>query len=204
MEPDEARRAARRKLGNPTRIREDVYEMNTATLVESTARDVRHSLRMLRLNPAFSITAILTLALGIGATTAIFSVVNGVLIKPLAVSKLRCRREGRALGVVWERATAQLPVFAPMARDLRREQPNVQRTRHLWRPGRRRLPALAIRNRRTTLLVTHGFLPRPWRSTRARPLVLTHDDQPGTTETVMLSNGYWQRRLAAILASSGA
>src|ERR1700730_16750523 len=71
MEPDEARRAARGKLGNPTRIREEVYEMSTATFVDSTARDLRHSVRMLRLNPAFSITAILTLALGIGATTAI-------------------------------------------------------------------------------------------------------------------------------------
>ena len=84
LDPDEARRAARRKLGNPTRIREDVYEMNTATFVETTMRDLRHSVRMLYRNPAFAVTAILTLALGIGATTAIFSVVNGVLIKPLA------------------------------------------------------------------------------------------------------------------------
>jgi hypothetical protein len=83
MEVDEARRAARRKFGNLTRIREEVYEMNTATFVEGTLQEVRHASRMLRLNPAFSITAILTLALGIGATTAIFSVVNGVLIKPL-------------------------------------------------------------------------------------------------------------------------
>src|SRR5262245_47875481 len=66
-----------------TRIQEEVYEMNTATFVETTLRELRHSVRMLRLNPAFSITAILTLALGIGATTAMFSVVNGVVIKPL-------------------------------------------------------------------------------------------------------------------------
>ena len=83
MGADEARAAARRKLGNVTRIQEEVYEMNTATLVETTVQEFRHAVRMLRLNPAFSITAILTLALGIGATTAMFSVVNGVVIKPL-------------------------------------------------------------------------------------------------------------------------
>src|SRR5579863_2132725 len=83
MRADEARLAARRKLGNPIRIREEIYEMNTATFVEGTLQEFRHAARMLRLNPAFSITAILTLALGIGATTAMFSVVNGVVIKPL-------------------------------------------------------------------------------------------------------------------------
>src|SRR5262249_35676244 len=83
MEEDEARRAAQRKLGNLTRIREEVYEMNNATFMETTIQELRHSVRMLRLNPAFSITAVLTLALGIGATTAMFSVVNGVVIKPL-------------------------------------------------------------------------------------------------------------------------
>jgi hypothetical protein len=57
--------------------------MNTATFVETTMQDLRHSIRMLRLNPVFSLTAVLTLALGIGATTAMFSVVNGVVIKPL-------------------------------------------------------------------------------------------------------------------------
>src|SRR5215471_3796868 len=72
MGMDEARHAAQRKLGNLTRIREEVYEMNTASFVESTLQQLRHSVRMLRLNPAFSLTAVLTLTLGIGATTAIF------------------------------------------------------------------------------------------------------------------------------------
>ena len=74
MGVDEARRAARLKLGNLTRIREEVYEMNTATFLEGAMHDLRHAIRMLRLNPAFSVTAILTLALGIGATTAILTV----------------------------------------------------------------------------------------------------------------------------------
>jgi len=57
MGVDEARRAAQRKLGNLTRIREEVYEMNTATLIDGTLQELRHAVRMLRLNPAFSITA---------------------------------------------------------------------------------------------------------------------------------------------------
>src|SRR5262249_24014275 len=73
MGSDQAREAAQRKLGNVTRIREEVYEMNTATFVETTMRELHHSIRMFRLNPAFSLTAVLTLALGIGATTAMFS-----------------------------------------------------------------------------------------------------------------------------------
>lgn len=78
----EARRQAVLELGGVTQVKEEVRE-TWALVVESTLREFRHSVRMLRLNPGFSITAILTLALGIGATTAMFSVVHGVVIKPL-------------------------------------------------------------------------------------------------------------------------
>ena len=83
MGVDEARQAALRKLGNVTRIREEVYEMNTATLVETTMQQLRHAVRMLHRNLVFSLTVVLTLAIGIGANTGVFSVVNTVLLKPL-------------------------------------------------------------------------------------------------------------------------
>ncbi|OFW04622.1 MAG: hypothetical protein A3H96_09555 [Acidobacteria bacterium RIFCSPLOWO2_02_FULL_67_36] len=86
---DDAVRAARRKLGNVTRIREDIYEMNTLGLIETIWQDLRFGVRLLRKNPTFSIVAILTLALGTGANAAIFQLVNAARLRTLPVEKPR-------------------------------------------------------------------------------------------------------------------
>ena len=83
MTPDDAHAAALRKLGNPTLIREDVYRMNTMNLIESIWQDLRYAFRVLRLNPTFTAICVISLALGIGGNTAVFTVIRGVLLRPL-------------------------------------------------------------------------------------------------------------------------
>ncbi len=83
MSLDEARRAAYIKFGSPTRVREEIWRINSFAPLEHFLRDVRYASRTLSRNPGYALVAILTLGLGVGANTAIFTVVNGVLLRPL-------------------------------------------------------------------------------------------------------------------------
>jgi putative ABC transport system permease protein len=96
LDPDDAMRAARYAFGNRTRIEEACREAQGRLLVESLVQDIRFGARTFVKNPLFSFVAVATLALGIGANTAIFSVVDATLLRPLPYA------DANRLVVLWE------------------------------------------------------------------------------------------------------
>jgi putative ABC transport system permease protein len=205
MPPQEARDTAHRKLGNTTRIREEIYRMNTAGFLDTLVRDALYALRTLRRNPTFTFAALLTLAIGIGANTAVFSVINSVLLKPLRYP------EPDELVAVWHKAPGA-PGLTDVSGDLRlspsmyftyAEQNRTFQSIGVWITGAATVTGQADPEQVRVLGVSDGAL----QALDVKPALgrwLTNADQtPGSAEVVMLSHGYWRRRLGGDRSAIG-
>jgi len=167
--------------------------MNPATFLEDALRELGHALRILRLNPVFSTTVVLTLALGIGATTAIFSVVDAVVIKPLPYPD-----SDRVVTVthspVFGGVRGNYFPFSPQMLETYLTNGRTFEELGIFRGGGAAITGIGAPEQASTLLVSAGTL----RALEVQPALgrwfSPDDDQPGATETAILVNGYWQRR----------
>ncbi len=193
MEPAEARAAARRKLGNATQICEGVYRMNTLTFMEGLLRDARHAVRMIRTKPGFSVAVLLSLALGIGANTAIFSVLNAVLIRPLPYP------ESDALVGVYNRFVIHGQVFedaalSPGMYAACKENSKAFENFAVWISGAATVTGTGDPEQLAIVTATQGALPALGVPAYLGRWFSSEDDTPGSPQTVILSYKYWQRK----------
>lgn len=195
MDPAAARGAARRKLGNVTLIREEVYRMNSLTFIESVLRDARHALRMIRTKPAFSIPALLSLALGIGANTAIFSVVNGVLVRPLPYPQPEALLGVFNSAVFSGQAFSDMPVSASIYAAYK-EGAQTFRDFGVWTAGAATVTGIGDPEQIATVTITQGVLPALGVPPYLGRWFSKWDDSQGAPQTVILSQGFWQRKFA--------
>ncbi|TAM81940.1 MAG: ABC transporter permease [Acidobacteria bacterium] len=190
----EAERQARIDFGGYQRYKEECREAFGTRLLQELAQDLRHGLRQLRRNPGFTIVAAVTLALGIGATTAIFSVVNGVLLKPLPYP------HPEQLVAVWLTAPGMnVNDLNPGPSDylLFRDQNRTFQDVGLSTGYSVNVTGLGKPERVGSLKVTYDLLPALGATPMLGRSFTRADDAPGSPEVVMLTYGYWRRRLGA-------
>jgi putative ABC transport system permease protein len=161
--------------------------------LQGVAQDVRYALRTLMRQPAFSLTAILTLALGIGATTAMFSVVNGVVIKPLAYPESENVVTVGVSAVFGTKRDTSFPLAPRMFASYAENGRSFQEF-GLFNTVEATVTGLGSPEHANVLQMTRGVLT----ALRVQPVLgrwfSSDDDRPGAPETVILTHGYWQRR----------
>ena len=144
MSESEARQAALRLFGNPCVVREQARATWSWQWLESLARDTRQGARRLMRAPSFALTAIVVLALGIGANVALFSVVNAVLLKPLPVAHpdrlVRIYEATASNGISGQRRRRRMSSRAGSSRRRSFVQMAMMQGHHL-QPGRQRADA---------------------------------------------------------------
>jgi len=192
LPPAEARRAALRRLGGVAQIQEDCRDMRRTNFIENLWRDLRYALRMLKKSPGFTVVIVLTLALAIGANSAIFSVIDGVLLRPLPYPEAN-----RIVRIFFHSADyAKFPLNPFDFRDFRARSRSFESMAAFTR-GDLQLSGSGRPEQFTGFRVTAGFFhvlglhPAMGREFNRK------DEIPGNELSVILSDRLWRDRFAA-------
>ncbi len=191
----EARLMARRQFGPLERTKEECRDARRVNLIDGFMRDLRYALRMIRTKPGFSLPALLSLTLGIGANIAIFSVVNAVLIRPLPYPEPE-----KLVGVFNSAAFGGLVIKDwPLTVDMYAGYQEYARSFEefgVWIPGAAAVTGAGEPEQVATVAMTHGVL----RALGVRPYLgrwfSGADELRGAQKTVILSYKYWQRKFS--------
>jgi predicted permease len=193
MSAEEARQAARRKFGGVAWVKEAYRDRSGLPLIESTLQDMRYAARTLTKNPGFSLIAIITLALGIGANTAIFSVANAVLLRPLNYKDsdqlVLLNHHYKKVNLV----SGMSPIGYTHYRDNSKSFESIAALTW-WSVN---LTGVGDPERLTGSAVTHTFFQTLGVEAALGRVFTPEEDQPGRNGVVVLSDSLWQRRFAA-------
>jgi hypothetical protein len=191
MSRDDARRAARLEIGGVDPVKEDVRDVRAGASLDALRQHVRFGVRALIRRPGFSIVAILTLGVGMGATTAMFSLIDSVLLKPLPF------REPGRLTMVWEarpRLNAPRMEAAPLNYVDWQQQAQSFESLAAYINNFSSLTGVGTPERLVAAQVTPNLLP----TLGVNPLLgrwfAAPEGVPGHTAVAILSYGLWQRR----------
>jgi putative ABC transport system permease protein len=201
MSPAEAARAARLRLGGTVQLRETNRDIEGLPMLETLVNDLRYAVRMARKRPGFTTIAVLTVALGIGANTAIFSVVNAIFLRPLPFREAHRIYVVRRVGNRFGGASLSMPIFLGW-----REQQGLfdhlallgghSPTTLTGRGEAVRIPSAAASTELFSVLGVHPALGREFNESEAAP---------GGPAVVLISDRFWNAQFqgdAAVLGTT--
>lgn len=192
MSPSEARRNALAEMGGTEQVKQAVRESRAGTTIELLWQDARYGMRMLRRNPSFTWTAVITLGLGIGATTSIFSAVYSLLLRPLPYSK-----PDQLVSITGQSSKFQLSVL--VSPDFVAAQHAVKSfsllSGYWW--ANRNLTGAGDPVRVVCVGVTANFIPMLGVTPQLGRNFAESEDRPGGPLLIILSNRIWRSQFQA-------
>lgn len=193
LSPVEARRQARLRFGGTEQAKDEHLDARALPLLEILLKDLRFALRLIRKNPGFAAVAVLTLALGMGATTTIFSVVNSVLLRPLPYKNSDRLMRIEETHPAAPGANVSYATFL----DLQREATTIENVA-AYREWIFNVTGGSEPSQIAGALVSGNFFAALGSSPTLGRTILPEDDQPGgDNHVVVLSYGLWQSRFGS-------